>query len=150
LPFGGFSFDRASGVTSRTAAKRVAERFLSPKRAMVGNSFDPFELSISRIGPDRYLLEVTAAGSVRGNVQSCSDTLRFVSNDVHELSGLFLTLGLGAHRHRVINKSEPIFRTEGRLVCKCTIDFEMKTPNPEAVFREAQRALGVVELKIAF
>jgi hypothetical protein len=115
---------------------------------MVGNSFDPFELKVSRIGQDRYLLEVTSSGSVHGNVQSCSDTLRFVSNDVHELSGMFLTLGLLSHRHRVINKSEPIFHTKGRIVCKCTIDFEIKAPNPEEVFREAQRALGVVNLTL--
>jgi len=126
-------------------AERVAQRF---KQAMVGNSFDPFQLKVSRIGQDRYLLEVSAAGSVQGNVQACSDTLRLVSNDVHELSGMFLTLGLLSHRHRVINKSEPIFRTEGRLICKATIDFEIKTSDPAEVFREAQRALGNVDLML--
>jgi hypothetical protein len=118
---------------------------------MVGNSFDPYELTIKKLGPDRYLLEVSAAGTVQGNIQSCSDTLRFVSNDVHELSGMFLTLGLMSHRHRVVSKSEPMFSTiEGRFVCRCNIDFELKGPTSDvkAVFEEAQRALGVVELKL--
>lgn len=131
-------------------AQKTAERYLRCKQGMVGNSFDPFKLSISRIGPDRFLLEVSAAGTVQGNIQSCADTLRFVSNDVHELSGLFLTLGLQSHRHRVISKSEPMFKTEGRLVCRCTIDFELKASGVDAkpVFEEAQRALGLGELKL--
>ena len=115
---------------------------------MVGNSFDPIQLDIRRVARSRYILEVWSAGTVQGNVQSCGDTLRFVSNDVHELSARFLTLGLLSHRHRVINKSEPIFRTEGKLICRCTVDFELEASNPEEVFREAQRALGVVDIRL--
>jgi len=115
---------------------------------MVGNSFDAIQLYIRRVIQKRYILEVSSSGTVQGNVQSCGDTLRFVSNDVHELSARFLTLGLLSHRHRVINKSEPIFRTEGKLICQCTVDFELEAPNPEEVFLEAQRALGIVDVKL--
>lgn len=41
-----------------------------------------------------YLLKVSAAGTVSGNVQHCSDTMRFVSQDIHEMSGMFFALGL--------------------------------------------------------
>lgn len=114
---------------------------------MVGNAFDPFDFHIKRVGADRYLLEVSAMGSIAGNVQHCADTMRFVSQDIHEMSGMFFALGL-RDGYRIISKSEPNFKMVGRLECKCVVDFVFPTKDPKVAFEEAMRPLGVASWKL--
>ncbi len=132
----------------KSIVEKVASRYLGrPKRAMVGNSFDPFEFHIKRVGDDRYLLELSSKGTVSGDVQHCSDTLRFVSQDIHEMSGLFFAMGLRTG-YRIISRSEPFFKTEGRIECRLIADFVFPNIDARAVFEEAMRPLGVASLTL--
>ena len=121
-----------------------------PRKAMIGNNFAPITFTIDRIDEGRYLLRAFTSGNTKGNVQDCSDTLRFVANDLNDMSQKFFTLGMGKHRVRIVSRSEATFDTAGGLTGECVVDFFFKHPNPRPIFEAAIRPLGSTSLQLGF
>lgn len=138
-----YSYDR-----TKTATGSWFHNFKAvPRIAMVGNSFEPLTLTIDKTGVDRFQLKVSTRGHTKGNVQHCSDTLRFLANDVDEKATMFFRLGLSPHKHRIFAISEALIDTTNGVEVSCTADFSMEeTGDLPTIFKDAMRPLSLSTL----
>lgn len=123
-----YSYDR------RTAAAAFFNISPVPRRATSGSSLTPILARVRQVEGDTYSLEVEIRGTLRGDIQTVSDELRFAGIEMREFVGNFFRKPPVMRPAMTLSLSDQtvVVGSDG-LHISMNVDFRLPDEGPEKV-----------------
>ena len=131
-----YSYDR-----QKTAGAFFNNFQALPRRATSGSSLTPIQARVRHLHDEDYAMEVEIRGSLKGDIQTVSDELRFAGIEMREFCANFFRKPASMRGSQTISiADQTVAIGDGGLRIFTNVDFRYKDKTPEEVQRAVEAA----------